>query len=164
MYYNNAYMQPSYYPQMNNGAMPDNLAMLRGANQYQPNFPTYQGMQTNAQQAQGAANNSGMIWVDTEQEALSYPIAPNNAVALWDNYNPVVYLKKSDASGKTTTEIYDLVKRQPMNAQQPMQAESIQTVDYITRKEFNELEAKLNGFINAKAETPTNITTDIVEK
>ena len=144
MYYNNPYMQQPYYPTMNNGAAPDNLTMLRNQNQYQQPFPQYQqNMQLTPQQPQ--INNSGMIWVETEQEAFSYPIAPNNAVALWDNNNPIVYLKKADASGKTTTEIYDLVKRQPMGSQQPGQAIEMQTRDFITRDEFNALEARIDA-------------------
>lgn len=40
-----------------------------------------------------------------------YPIAPNNAVTLWNQNEPVVYLKQSDASGKPSMKIYDLVER-----------------------------------------------------
>lgn len=158
MYYNSylpPQQQPNYY---NNGAMPDNLAMLKNQNQYQyqPTFPTYQQQPLQAiqnQPMQPQNNNSGMIWVDNEQEAFSYPIAPNTAVALWDNYNSAVYLKKSDASGKTTTEIYDLVKRQPLHAQnQAVGTLNNMNSTFVSREEFNALEAKLNGFISGRNE------------
>ena len=40
-----------------------------------------------------------------------YPVAPNNAVALWDSGSPVIYLKQADASGKPSMKTYDLVER-----------------------------------------------------
>lgn len=54
---------------------------------------------------------SSMIWVTGEQEAFNYPVAPNNAVALWDSSKAAVYIKQADASGKPTIKIYDLAER-----------------------------------------------------
>lgn len=162
MYYNNGYMQqPNYYQPINNGAMPDNLSMLRQqSGQYQQQFPQYQqngqtNIQIPAQQQQ--INNSGMIWVSGEMEAKEFPVAPNTAVTLWDSNNPVVYLKKADASGKPTTETYDLVRRDS-SVQQAVQSPVASSVDYITRDEFNALEEKLNGFINEKSTSRTKKT------
>ena len=55
---------------------------------------------------------NSIIWVSGEREALAYPVAPNNAVTLWSQTEPVVYLKQADASGKPSMKIYDLVERQ----------------------------------------------------
>lgn len=131
--------------------MPDQLAQLRGAPQYQPQvMPQQQMMQQQAQPVMGqqfqpmnAANStSTILWVSGEREAVEYPVAPNSAVALWDSNNPVVYLKKADASGKPDTEIYDLVKRNPVqSAQTPVQSAPAQNVDMVTRAEFNALAA-----------------------
>ena len=52
-----------------------------------------------------------IIWISGEREALAYPVAPNNAVTLWSQSEPVVYLKQADATGKPTLKIYDLVER-----------------------------------------------------
>ena len=54
---------------------------------------------------------SSLIWVKGRMDADAYPVAPNGAVALWDQENPCVYLKKADASGKPTITVYDLVER-----------------------------------------------------
>ena len=54
---------------------------------------------------------TGIIWVNGEREAQMYPVAPNNAVALWDSSAPVLYLKQADASGKPGMKIYDLTER-----------------------------------------------------
>lgn len=54
---------------------------------------------------------SGIIWISGMQEAQMYPVAPNNAVALWENSGKTIYLKQADATGKPTMRIYDLVER-----------------------------------------------------
>ena len=55
--------------------------------------------------------STGILWVTGEQEAQNYPVAPNNAVALWDSMNPVIYLKQADASGRPNIKIYELKER-----------------------------------------------------
>lgn len=52
-----------------------------------------------------------IIWVSSEKEAQMYPVAPNNAVTLWNTNEPTVYLKQADASGRPTIKTYDLVER-----------------------------------------------------
>ena len=72
-------------------------------------------------------------------------IAPNSAVALWDSSAPTVYLKQSDASGKPTLKIYDLVER----AETPCTAPQENGVEFVTRKEFDAL-AALVGELKGK--------------
>ena len=119
------YFNP-YYPQ----PMPDNLMQMRQMQQ-----PQMQPMQQPVQQnpiAQG-----GVQWVSGEQEARGYLIAPNSAVALWDSSAPTVYLKQSDASGKLTLKIYDLVERVETSRTAPQE----KGVEFVTRKEFDALAA-----------------------
>jgi len=54
---------------------------------------------------------SSVIWISGEREAQMYPVAPNNAVTLWSQSEPVVYLKQADASGKPSMKVYDIVER-----------------------------------------------------
>ena len=56
-------------------------------------------------------NQSGIIWISGLQEAQMYPIAPNNAVALWQKDGKTIYLKSADATGRPTLTVYDLVQR-----------------------------------------------------
>ena len=63
------------------------------------------------QPVQQPSSPSTIIWVRNSQDAAMYPVAPNNAVALWDSSAPVIYLKQADASGKPSMKIYDLVER-----------------------------------------------------
>lgn len=73
--------------------------------------PYYQPIQQTPQVNSYQNTQSGILWVGNEQEAISYPVAPNNAVALWDSSKPSVYIKQADASGKPTVKIYDLQER-----------------------------------------------------
>lgn len=71
--------------------------------------PTYQNPYV--YQPQQYTPQNSIIWVSGEREALAYPVAPNNAVTLWSQTEPVVYLKQADASGKPSVKTYDLVER-----------------------------------------------------
>lgn len=115
-YYGNLYMPP----------MQDNLAQLR-----------QQQMQAIPPMPQNPLPQSGVQWVSGEQEARSWMVAPNAAVALWDSTAPTVYLKQADASGKPTLKVYDLVERL---ASAP-DAQKAPAAEYVTRKEFDALAA-----------------------
>ena len=115
-YYGNPYMPP----------MQDNLAQLR-----------QQQMQAIPPMPQNPLPQSGVQWVSGEQEARSWMVAPNAAVALWDSTAPTVYLKQADASGKPTLKVYDLVARL---ARAP-DAQKAPAAEYVTRKEFDALAA-----------------------
>lgn len=118
--------QNPYYPP----PMQDNLMQMRQMQQPQ--------MQSQIPQAlQNPVAQSGVQWVSGEQEARNWMIAPNAAVALWDSSAPTVYLKQTDASGKPTLKVYDLVERL---ASAP-DAQKAPAAEYVTRKEFDALAA-----------------------
>ena len=128
----NPYYQNPYYPH----PMPDNLMQMRQQQMMQPAPPPV---------PQNPVATGGVQWVSSEQEARGYLIAPNSAVALWDSTAPTVYLKQSDASGKPTLKIYDLVER----AETPRTAPQEKGVEFVTRKEFDAL-ASLVGELKGK--------------
>lgn len=128
----NPYYQNPYYPQ----PMPDNLMQMRQQQMMQPAPPPV---------PQNPVATGGVQWVSSEQEARGYLIAPNSAVALWDSTAPTVYLKQSDASGKPTLKIYDLVER----AETPRTAPKGESVEFVTREEFDRL-AALVGELKGK--------------
>ena len=107
--------------------------------QYQP-APSmqYPNPQSQPQQPQ----NQSIIWIPNEQAASDFIVAPNNAVTLWDMNAPVVYVKKADASGKPTMTTYDLVERSTAHVS-PTAPQTAPTVEYVTRKDFDELSAKV---------------------
>ncbi len=70
------YPTQNYFPQMNN-AVPDMLNSYKA--QYQP--------------------QNGFLWVQGEQAAKAYLVAPNSTAVLWDSEKQLIYIKSADASG-----------------------------------------------------------------
>ena len=94
--------------------------------------PMYQPYYSVPQQTQSP---SSIIWVRNNQEAAMYPVAPNNAVALWDSGSPVIYLKQADASGKPSMKTYDLVERSELPSDNASAHES-KDIAYATKGEL----------------------------
>ena len=99
---------------------------------YQPYYQPQLQTQTNYQNTQ-----SGILWVSNEQEAVSYPVAPNAAVALWDSSRPSVYIKQADASGKPTIKIYDLSERALNASQGASKDRESKDMEYATKSEMD---------------------------
>ena len=132
------YQQPIYNQPIGQPiSQPMQEPMMRP--QYQPatQMPAYQPQ---PQQPQ----NQSIIWIPNEQAANDFIVAPNNAVTLWDMNAPVVYVKKADASGKPTMTTYDLVER-AQAAPAPAAPRKDMSEEYVTRREFEELVAKLSA-------------------
>lgn len=114
-------------------------------NLYQPQYPQIQQIQQTTQQPV----QSGMLWVSNEQEAYAYPVAPNNAVALWDSSRQTVYVKQADASGKPTIKIYDLAER-ALNAPECVdKTGEAKNIEYATK---SDLEAFSRDYEAVKSE------------
>lgn len=127
--------QNPYYPP----PMQDNLMQMR--QQFQPPAPT----------PQNPVAQGGVQWVNGEQEARNWMIAPNAAVALWDSTAPTVYLKQADASGKPSLKIYDLVERTSNSATQTAASESnsmaaLKSEVEQLKSELGELKEKMLSF------------------
>ena len=132
------YQQPIYNQPIGQPiSQPMQEPMMRPQYQPAPQMPAYQPQ---PQQPQ----NQSIIWIPNEQAANDFIVAPNNAVTLWDMNAPVVYVKKADASGKPTMTTYDLVER-AQAAPAPAAPRKDMSEEYVTRREFEELVAKLSA-------------------
>lgn len=127
------YPQQGYY----NNPMPDRVTPYGG--QYQQPQPASQ------------SSNNGVIWVQGEEGAKAYMVAPGNTVQLWDVENPVIYLKSADVSGMPSMRIFDLVERSAT----PKMPPEIPREEFVTRKEFAALEDKLNELLAKENTKPT---------
>jgi hypothetical protein len=96
----------------------------RPMNYYNPSIPQEQNTQMPVQQqipvqqipmVQPTQPND-MIWVLSEVEAQSYPVAANNSVILWDKNNDVVYIKSVNMQGVPSMRILDYKERTAENA------------------------------------------------
>lgn len=136
---------PGYQPMYYQPPMPDQLAQLRGQ-QFQPPM---QGPQMPPVQSQ--QNGQSMVWVNGEQEAMGYLVAPNSAVALWDSNSPTIYLKQADASGKPSIKIYDLVERSNATRTAPAATQE-PSIRYATQDDLDALAARVDA-LSAKETT-----------
>lgn len=132
------------YNQFYQPSLQDNLAQMRN-NQYMqiPQMPQMQPMQS-MQQTQNQQSSNGIIWVQGEEGAKAYMVAPGNSVLLMDSENSAFYIKSSDNSGMPMPlRIFDYVER---NAKQ--QTQNIKpNVEYVTRQEFDALSARINDIM-----------------
>lgn len=107
--------------------------------------PQYQmPVQTNPAQITQPTND--MIWVLNENEATSYPVAPNNSVVLWDKSNPTIYVKSVNASGMPSMRVLDFVERvaDAPDKQETAQKSHVCTCGdkFVTKAEFDALKGK----------------------
>ena len=103
MAYYAPFYRPTYYDQMQ-----PNLNMNQFNQQYQQ--PIAQPMQTAPMPMQNQPTND-FLWVLNENEATSYPVAPNNTVTLWDKNLPPIYIKSVNAQGVPSMRVLDFVER-----------------------------------------------------
>lgn len=115
--------------------------------------PAYQPMNyypvnyQNVQQPQTVQHQNSIIWVSGLAEAQAYPVAPNNAVALWEQSGKVIYLKSADATGKPGIRIYDLVERTETAVSSANNADA-KTYDYATKDELTTIIGAVKGLAN----------------
>lgn len=108
---------------------------------YQPAYYPQQNQQASQPQ------NNGIIWVQGEAAAKSYPVAPNSSVPLWDSEADVIYIKSADMSGMPSLKILDYTMR---NAT-PRSADISPQSGFATKDDISHLEEELNA-LKAKFE------------
>ena len=108
---------------------------------YQPMVPQYQAP---VMQTQQQAPQNGLIWVQGEQAAKSYLVAPNSTVQLWDSEEKVIYLKSADASGMPSMKILDYTIRGGESAQ------AVPAAEYATKDDLKALEEKIREEIGRR--------------
>lgn len=115
---------------------------------YQPPYGNYYQQQNQQPQIPTpqptVTTTSGIIWVSGAQEAQMYPVAPNNAVALWEQSGKTIYLKTADATGKPTLKTYDLIERAP-SVPDVSSGQGDKTIDYVTKDELSKISSVLES-------------------
>ena len=137
------YYQGGYYPQYQNGAVPDMLNQYKG--QYQQQMPMVQQpiQQMSMQNMPQPIPSNDMIWVLSEVEAQSYPVAPNNSVILWDKNNDVVYIKSVNMQGVPSMRVLDYKERTADNAPKTPEKHECKCGDkFVLKKEFQALQSE----------------------
>jgi hypothetical protein len=149
MAYNQQFYQGGYYPQYQNGAVPDMLNQYKG--QYQQPMQVQQPMMQQPishmqmQPAQMMVAND-MIWVLSEGEAQSYPVAPNNSVILWDKNSDVVYIKSVNAQNVPSFRVLDYKERTSDNVQKtPEKNECKCGGKFVSKEDFKALQEEFEA-------------------
>lgn len=132
------YYNGGYFPQYQNGAMPDMLNQYKGQYQQMPMQPIQQPIQS----------NGGLIWVDNEEQAKNYLVAPNNVVPMFDKSSSAMYIKSSDGAGMPTFKKYKLIdvdEETPKNA--PTTHKCTCGDKFATKEQLNAVEGKINDIL-----------------
>ena len=134
------YYQGGYYPQYQGGAMPDML------NQYKGQYQQPMQMQQPMAQMQMPTPTNDMIWVLSEGEAQSYPVAPNNSVILWDKNSDVVYIKSVNAQNVPSFRVLDYKERTADNAPKtPTEHKCTCGDKFVLKKDFKALQSEFEA-------------------
>ena len=154
MAYNQPYNYGYGYPQYQNGAVPDMLGQYKGQYQQMPMQPIQQPIQS----------NGGLIWVDNEEQAKNYLVAPNNVVPMFDKSSSAMYIKSSDGAGMPTFKKYKLIdvdEETPKNT--PTTHKCTCGDKFATKEQLNALEGKINDILAMYEELKDKQTTKAVK-
>lgn len=140
--YNNSYMNPygNYYQQP------------YGAVQPQPQPTTNNNYQGQAQQTQMSnamptqqPTYMPLTFVNGIDEVNKFIVSPNASVYLRSNTDNLLFIKSCDSTGKYRVETYELVRYDENKAKKRQEAEKDLTKDFVSTKDFKELETNLRG-------------------
>lgn len=104
---------------------------------------------------------SDFIWVLNENEATSYPVAPNASVILWDKSKATIYIKSANAQGVPSMRILDFTERTTSAATTPEKHICTCGNNFVPKKDFEALRADFDELaeavnsLKAKASTKT---------
>lgn len=135
-----AYYAPFYRPTYYEPAQQNPMGQFN--QQYQQ--PMAQPMQNAQMPIQGQQTND-FLWVLNENEATSYPVAPNNTVTLWDKNLPTIYIKSVNAQGVPSMRVLDFTERTATAPKMPSAPTFNSTNNFVTIDSFNALEAKFEA-------------------
>ena len=99
-------------------------------------------MQTPTPFMQSQSSGDTMLWVLNENEASSFPVAPNNSVVLWDKNNKTFYIKTANAQGIPSMQIYDFTERTETHEKRTETHECKCGDKFVTKEEFDALKGK----------------------
>lgn len=83
--------------------------------------------------------NNGINWVQGENGARSWIVAPNNTVLLMDSEENKFYIKTADISGMPNLRAFEYTEISPNKSPQK------NTEDFITRTEWDTLVGKIDA-------------------
>ena len=135
-----AYYAPFYRPTYYDPIQQNPMGQFN--QQFQQNMG--QPMQNAQMPMQGQPTND-FLWVLNENEATSYPVAPNNTVTLWDKNLPTIYIKSVNAQGVPSMRVLDFVERTYTTPTQPVGTAFNSHNNFVTLDSFNALKGDVEA-------------------
>ena len=135
-----AYYAPFYRPTYYDPIQQNPMGQFN--QQFQP--PMAQPMQNAQMPMQGQPTND-FLWVLNENEATSYPVAPNNTVTLWDKNLPTIYIKSVNAQGVPSMRILDFTERYATAPKTPSAPSFDSPNNFVTLDSFNALKGDVEA-------------------
>ena len=111
---------------------------------YQP--PMAQTMPTNPAPEKSVAND--FLWVLNENEATSYPVAPNNTVTLWDKNLPKIYIKSVSGQGVPSMRTLDYTEHTENADKQPTDGSNGKDNNQPALEAINALNGKFDNILS----------------
>ena len=133
-----AYYAPFYRPTYYEPAQQNQMGQFN--QQYQQ--PMSQPIQQAPMQTQPT---NDFLWVLNENEATSYPVAPNNTVTLWDKNLPTIYIKSVNAQGIPSMRILDFTERASTAPRTPSAPSFNSPNNFVTLDSFNALKGDVEA-------------------
>lgn len=149
-----AYYAPFYRPTYYDPVQQNPMGQFN--QQFQP--PMAQPMQNAQMPMQGQPTND-FLWVLNENEATSYPVAPNNTVTLWDKNLPTIYIKSVNAQGVPSMRVLDFAERTSATPTSPVGTAFNSPNNFVTLDSFNALKGDVEALRGKLDELSTKPTT-----
>ena len=137
-FYRGGYFNPMQTPTMPN--MADNQGQF--AQPYQA------PMQTQPMPNPTQVPNNDMIFVLGQNEAESFPVAPNATVTMWDKNQKTFYIKTANAQGIPSMQIYDFVERSQNTQEKPAEHTCKCGDNFVTKEELKALQGKYDDILS----------------
>ena len=113
-----------------------------------PNMVDNQNQFAQPYQAPAPMPNNDMIFVLGQNEAESYPVAPNATVTMWDKNQKTFYIKTANAQGIPSMRIYDFTERTQNVPQTPTEHICKCGNNFVAKEEFKALQGKYDEIIS----------------
>lgn len=127
--------------------------MAYGSYYPQTYYPTYYGNQMAHVQPQANQNQqntaTNMIWVQGENAAKSYPVAPGQTVQLMDSEaEGVMYIKSVDPSGMPLPlRTFQYSEKKSQNSEPKKEFEAVGGEEYVSKAEFNNYKEDMRRYL-----------------
>ena len=93
-------------------------------------------------------SNNGIIWIQGENAAKSYLVAPNTPVLLMDSESQRFYLKSSDASGMPLPlRVFEYTETTKNGSNSHSESSMIDLSTYATKAEFDAFRDEIQGIL-----------------